>query len=191
MIVTVISAVSLSFLQNLTKPARLAEAAEQRESALKVVLPDAAKYEDEKGMVDGKKFDYFKGTDDSGNIVGYAATGQAFGYSSILQVMVGVDKGFKIVAIKVLSQKETPGLGDKVNEILSKKTIVGMIEGKKYDETGLCPWFQIQFDGKATPVKVQKDGGEIDAITGATISSRAVCKAVNQAAEKLKKALKK
>ena len=66
-----------------------------------------------------------------------------------------------------------------------------MISGKKYDEAGLRPWFQTQFDGKSTPVMVQKDGGDIDAITGATISSRAVCHAVNEAVQNLKKVLNK
>jgi len=189
-IVTLISAVSLGFLQNLTEPARVAEAKAATDSALKIVLPDAKTFKQESKDIKGKKVDYYEGLNEAGEVIGYASVAGAAGYSSIIKVMVGVDKEFKVKAIKVLSQKETPGLGDKVNEVLSKKTLVGMAMGKKYDEKGLRPWFQIQFDGKETPVMVQKDGGTIDAITGATISSRAVCHAVNEAVASLKEVLR-
>ena len=190
-IVTVISAVALTFLQNLTAPASAAEAIRVKDAALKVVLPGAETFEDETATAGEKKIDYYKGEGADGKLIGYATVGSAAGYSSILKIMVGVDKDYKIIAIKVLFQKETPGLGDKVNEVLSKKTIVGMVSGKKYNEAGLRPWFQIQFNGKSSPVMVKKDGGEIEAITGATISSRAVCHAVNEAVANLKLALKK
>lgn len=190
-IVTLISAVSLAYLQGVTESARAAEALAARDAAFSVVLPDAVDFETIKTTADGKPFEYYEGKDKDGKFVGYAATGMAMGYSSILKVMAGVDKEYKIIAIKVLSQKETPGLGDKVNEILSKNTLVGLIRGIKYDETGLRPWFQVQFNGKSTPVAVKKDGGEIDALTGATISSRAVCKAIDHAVSNLKLVLNK
>lgn len=189
-IVALISAVSLTYLNKATEPAREKLAKDTKESALKIVLPDATEFKNKSTDLDEKPFEYLEGYKD-GQLIGYVAEGRAAGYSSILEVMVGIDKGFKIVAIKVLSQKETPGLGDKVKEVLSKKTIVGLIEGKKYDEAGLRPWFQVQFDAKTVPVKVKKDGGDIEAITGATISSRAVCDAVNKAVEDIKKALEK
>ena len=190
-VVALVSAVSLTALQNVTEPQRLKIEAEIKEAALKIVLPDAEKFEDVKTEVDGKKFDYMTALGSESDIIGYVAEGRAAGYSSNIKVMVGVNKEFKIVAIKVLSQKETPGLGDKINEILSKNTIVGMIRGITYDEVGLRPWFQVQFNGKAAPVKVQKDGGNIEAITGATITSRTVCKAVDIAIANLKLALAK
>jgi len=188
LIVTLISAVSLASLEKVTKPVKERIEAKGKKAALSVVLPKATDFKSLTATVEGKPFDYMEGLS-GGEIVGYVAEAGAAGYSSIIKVMVGLDKEFKIVAIKVLSQKETPGLGDKVNEVLSKKTIVGLIQGKKYDEKGLRPWFQIQFDGKQTPVMVNKDGGKIEAITGATISSRAVCRAVNEATSKIKTAL--
>lgn len=189
-IVSLISAVSLTALKGVTEPQRIKLEASEKEASLKVVVPQAEKFEDVAGDIDGKPFNYKKAVTTDGTIIGYVSEGEAAGYSSVIKVMVGVDKEFKVLAIKVLSQKETPGLGDKINEVLSKKTLVGLIMGKKYDEEGLRPWFQVQFDGKTVPVKVQKDGGDIEVITGATISSRAVCEAVDLAISNLKLALK-
>lgn len=189
LIVTLISAVSLASLEKVTEPVKERIEAKEKKAALSVVLPKATEFKSKTATVEGKPFDYMEGLDSSGQMIGYVAEDGSAGYSSIIKVMVGLDKEFNIVAIKVVSQKETPGLGDKVNEVLSKKTIVGMVSGKKYDEKGLRPWFQVQFDGKKTPVLVKKDGGDIEAITGATISSRAVCRAVNDAVSKIKTAL--
>jgi electron transport complex protein RnfG len=188
-IVAGISAVALAFLYQAALPAKERIQAQITESAYKVVMPDAATFEDAKAEVDGAPFEYKIAKSINGEVLGYIAEGSAEGYSSKLRVMVGVKKDFTINALKVLYQKETPGLGDKVNEIISKKTWWTVITGTSPDEAGLRPWFQSQFDGKEAPVKVQKDGGTIDAITGATISSRAVCHAVNEAVEDLKQAI--
>ena len=188
LIVAVISAASLAGLWALTSKTRMAIAAKDTEAALKILFPDADSFEVKETTVGGHPFTYriAKG---GGATMGYIAEGQAMGYSSNLKVMAGVKKDFTIQGIKVLYQKETPGLGDKVDEILSKKTWGTIITGTSPDEKDPRPWFQVQFDGKKTPVKVGKDGGKIEAITGATISSRAVCNAVNEAVEKLKKAV--
>ncbi|MBU0486198.1 MAG: RnfABCDGE type electron transport complex subunit G, partial [Proteobacteria bacterium] len=187
-IVSVISAGSLAGLGALTQKGRKAIEDKETEAALKIVLPSADSFHIREASVDGHKFSYriaMKGE----NAVGYVVEGSATGYSSVIKVMVGVDSNFVIQGIKVLAQKETPGLGDKIQELLSKKTWGTVITGSSPDEPGLRPWFQVQFDGKKVPVKVDKDGGDIESITGATISSRAVCEAVNEAVERLKKAV--
>jgi electron transport complex protein RnfG len=188
-IVAVISASALAGLQHVTKPVKERIQKGITEQALKVVMPKADSFEEVDATVDGKPFAYriAKGAD--GQSVGYVAIGAAEGYSSKIKVMVGATPEFEIAAIKVLYQKETPGLGDKIEEILSKKTWGTVITGTSPDESNLRPWFQTQFDGKSVPVKVDKDGGAIEAITGATISSRAVCDAVDEAVENLKKAI--
>lgn len=81
------------------------------------------------------------------------------GYGGDVSVMAGVDKDLKLNSIKVLSHKETPGLG-------------GKIEGEDF-RGGLAGR-----DIAGTKWKVKKDGGDIDQITAATISSRAVTEAV-------------
>lgn len=188
-IVAGISASALAGLKLLTEPAKQRIQNEITQSALKVVMPEAETFEIKEATVEGQRFEYrnAKGTGDK--LLGYIVEGTAEGYSSRIRVMVGVTTDFKINAIKVLYQKETPGLGDKIEEILSKKTWGTVLTGTSPDETGLRPWFQVQFDEKEAPVKVNKDGGIIEAITGATISSRAVCDAVNSAVGKLKKAV--
>ena len=188
-IVAAIAAVALAWLYKVTLPTKLRIQAEITQSALKVVMSEAATFEDAMAEVDGAQFEYKLAKDGGGKVIGYIAEGAAEGYSSRLRIMVGVKTDFSINAIKVLYQTETPGLGDKVNELLSTKTWWTVIPGTSPVEAGLRPWFQIQFDGKETPVKVQKDGGTIDAITGATISSRAVCHAVNEAVTDLRKAV--
>ena len=94
------------------------------------------------------------------------------GYSSTIETMIGVDIKGKITGIKVLSQQETPGLGDKIEEIRPGE---------------FSPWFLQQFIGKSASenLAVTKDGGEIDAITGATISSRAVSVSIIKGLNKL------
>jgi Na+-translocating ferredoxin:NAD+ oxidoreductase subunit G len=80
------------------------------------------------------------------------------GYSSEIEMMVGIDPQGKVSGVKILSQKETPGLGADVAK----------------------PGFLDQFKGKSVKDKLAAKQ-DIDAITGATISSRAVCKGVKDA----------
>ena len=108
----------------------------------------------------------FVGTAADGTVVGYAVTGaDAGGYGGDVVLMVGFQADKKtVVCYKTLAAAETPGLGMKLN----------------------TPEFAGQFGGKdATTLKVTKDGGAIEAITAATITSRAVCRAIAAAAAKL------
>lgn len=90
------------------------------------------------------------------------------GFSDRIWLMVGFDVNKKIINISVVDQKETPGLGTKMT----------------------APEFIQQFKGKDPAVnvlKVKKDGGEIDALTAATISSRAFCDALQRACDAMNK----
>lgn len=104
-----------------------------------------------------------------GEVVGYAVrTYSEKGFSGRIGLMAGFTPEGVIFNITVLEHKETPGLGTKMAE----------------------PSFRDQFKQKnpgSKPVKVKKDGGEIDAITAATISSRAFCDAVGRAHSTLMK----
>ena len=97
---------------------------------------------------------------------GYTAEGTCKdGYGGDITLMVGFKTDKKtVISYKVLAAAETPGLGMKLK----------------------TPEFADQFTGKdGTSLKVKKDGGEIEAITSATITSRAVCKAIEDAQKKL------
>ena len=98
---------------------------------------------------------------------GYTAEGTCKdGYGGDITLMVGFKTDKKtVISYKVLTASETPGLGMKLK----------------------TPEFADQFKGKdGTSLKVKKDGGEIEAITSATITSRAVCRAIADAQSKLK-----
>ena len=84
------------------------------------------------------------------------------GYSGRIELMVGIDQDGVIRNIEVVSHLETPGLGSKIKD----KVFIDQFIGKTADD----------FD-----LRVKNDGGEVDGISGATISSRAFCEAVKQA----------
>lgn len=119
---------------------------------------------------------------EGGNVVGYA--GEVItpeGFSGDVTVMVGLNVDGSVRKVIVTRQNETPGLGTAITDRKLKKTIVDLIKGST-ELIGLPPnRFLDQYDNKkasGTVWAVVKDGGDVDAKTGATITSRAVCGAV-------------
>ncbi len=98
------------------------------------------------------------------------------GFSGEITVMVGFDRKGAISGFKVLQSSETPGLGSKADEWF-RSEIVAADKG----HTGASQKNQRTIIGTKAELKVSKDGGQIDAITGATITSRAFLGAVNRA----------
>ena len=99
-----------------------------------------------------------------GYVTGYAVESRTMdGFSGEIQVMVGFDTSGAVTGYKVLEHNETPGLGAKADEWFR-------------DPTG-----SRSIIGTDTPLKVSKDGGNVDGITAATITSRAFLDAVNRA----------
>ena len=95
---------------------------------------------------------------------GYALQVEPSGFDGTITMMVGVGTDGKVLGISVISHTETAGLG----------AVAG-------GENAKGQAFREQFVGKDGFLAVTKDGGDIDAITGATVTSRAVCKGVNAA----------
>ena len=111
--------------------------------------------------VDGTEYQYYTVSDGSG-VAGYAIISSGSGFSGAVQVMVGFYPDGKIYNTAVLAQAETPGLGAKCTE----------------------PAFRDQFrdfDPAVKKLSVTKDGGDVNAITASTITSRAFCDALNGA----------
>jgi electron transport complex protein RnfG len=101
----------------------------------------------------------------TGNELGYLFIAYGRGYSSTIQTLVAVNKLGSITGTKVLFQQETPGLGANVSNPAK---------------------FLYQFDGlSASALLLSKDGGSLDAITGSTITSRAVTNSVRDGMEAL------
>jgi electron transport complex protein RnfG len=134
-------------------------------------------------LVGNREFSYYTAyaSEGSDEILGYAFVAYGKGYSSTIETVVGMGRDGKICGIKITDQKETPGLGAKLQETASQNTLWAVMSGSAVDETGLKPWFQNQFAGlRAGDLRVVKSRAEdgILAITGATISSEAVTSSV-------------
>ena len=105
--------------------------------------------------------DYFE-VSGSGKPVGYCLNVVARGYGGPIHMLVGIDREGIIMGVRILTHSETPGIGARINEVLPGDN---------------RPWFLEQFVGKSgRTVALKKD---VDAVTGATISSNAVTSAIN------------
>jgi len=167
LLISAISALSLGTVFNLTKePIALARKAKQ-EAAIKAVLPafDELKIINVKSALETDSLQ-FNQAYVNGALVGTAInTFTNKGFGGNIKLMVGLLPDGTINNISVLEHKETPGLGDKMQK--SKSPWSAQFNGVKTDEL--------------KKLDVTKDGGEIDAITAATISSRAYVDALKRA----------
>lgn len=168
LIVTGIASTTLGFVYEFTKEPIAQAKLNKKLNAIKAVVPefdnnpDAEKYvllEEGKNSVTA-----YPATKD-GQLVGTAIeTYTMKGFSGLIKIMVGFKPDGSIHNISVLEHKETPGLGTHMSD----------------------EWFVAQYRKKnpaSDNIKVKKDGGQIDAITAATISSRAYSDAVLRAYE--------
>lgn len=172
-VITAVAGLALSAVYSVTKePIAISQKAKIN-NAIKMVIPEFETIADTVLMPqDGKDsiriHRLLKGTENSGIAV---ETYTDKGFSGRFSLMVGFAPDGSISNIEVLEHKETPGLGTKM----------------------ALPAFKDQFKGlklselPGEKLKVKKDGGSVDAITAATISSRAFCDAVNRAYETNKK----
>ena len=170
--VTAISVALLAYVNELTK-GPIAEAnAKTLNEALKEVLPSftnnpVSESDTVFNEKDGKKvvaFILYPAKKDD-KWIGTAVQSTSMAFGGELKILVGFDSEGKIYNYSLLAHVETPGLGSKAD--------VWFKEGNKGSIKGMSP-------GDA-PLKVNKDGGQIDAITASTITSRAFLNAVNAA----------
>lgn len=154
-LICLVSAGLLGFTYTITlAPICMAQLTKQ-ESAIRSVQPVF----DELKEIDTKNATVYQ-TFKDGKQVGSAVKATATGFSGELVIMVGYDIDLNIIDYSVIQQTETPGLGTKI-----------------------VFWFKDALKGrnlKDTTLTVSKDGGDIDAITAATISSRAFLRAINK-----------
>ena len=146
----------LAAVYALTAEPIAAAAAAKNEAAIKEVLPDSAVQIEEVRTVDmdGQKYEYNLAYDEQGNTVGCAINVAPVGFGGPITIKVGFDVNGVIWNTKVLSQAETPGLGAKCTESAFAEQFKG-------------------FDPAQKKLSVKKDGGDVDAITASTITSRA------------------
>ena len=136
----------------------------KNEAAIKEVLPETAVTIEEERTVQmsGETYTYNLAYDEVGNTVGCAINVSALGFGGPIVIKVGFDVNGIVWNTKVLSQAETPGLG------------------AKCVEPAFADQFR-KFDAQEKKLGVKKDGGDIDAITASTITSRAYISAIEKA----------
>ena len=159
-LICVIAAGLLAGVNVLTRPKILAQALAEEQSALKEVMPGAVKFSEVNA---GQDILYYKAFDSQDSLIGFVFKASGKGYSSVIETLAGILPDGKINAIKVVSLNETPGLGMRVTE----------------------DSFTSQFNNQDA---LNLSG--VQAIAGATISSRAVVDSVVKRAQELKELIK-
>ena len=159
LLITAVVAAALAGVNAVTAPVIAELNAAATQEAISAVLPggfdsEVADYADATGLVSK----VYQGTN------GYAVEVGPGGFDNTITMMVGVDNEGKVLGISIVSHTETAGLG----AVADADTPKGIA-------------FRDQFVGASGSVSVTKDGGTMDAITGATITSRAICVGVNAA----------
>ena len=157
LIITAVMAAALAAVNQYTAPmiAKLQE--EKTQQAIELVLPgggDEIDFTDSTGLVSTV---YASET-------GYAVEVTPVGFDNTITMMVGVDKQGQVLGISVISHTETAGLG----AVAAASTSAGES-------------FRGQFIGMSGTLAADKDGGEVDSLTGATITTRAICTGINAA----------
>ncbi len=204
LIVSAVAATSLAFVYQLTKGPIAKAKIEKDKKAVGLVVPkfdndpvtesDTIKLGERDPDSEKDKRDelIFYPAKKGEKLIGVAVkTFSDMGFTERIKIMVGFNPEGIVTGTSVLEHKETPGLGDKMqkNKTLN---IIKDDKGNAIDTT----WWSKQFlsktptfnsSGEPGNIKVKKDGGEIDAITAATITSRAFCDAVNRAYIEFKK----
>ena len=155
--ITAVVAAALAGVNSITAPAIAELNAQKTQEAIELVLPGG-----------GEEMADFPATALVSKVyagdAGYAVEVTPGGFDNTITMMVGVDAEGKVLGISIIKHTETAGLG--------AVAAAGTPAGES---------FRGQFVGASGSVSVTKDGGTMDAITGATITSRAICVGVNAA----------
>ena len=159
LLITAVVAAALAGVNAVTAPVIEELNAAKTQEAISAVLPggfdtEITDYADASGIVSK----VYQGAN------GYAVEVGPGGFDNTITMMVGIDNEGKVLGISVVNHTETAGLG----AVAAADTPKGIA-------------FREQFVGASGAVSVTKDGGTMDAITGATITSRAICVGVNAA----------
>lgn len=166
LLVTAIAGLALGSVYVVTKEPIAAAKRAKLEKALGKVLPEFENIKSKTvpGINGNDSLEFYTAYENSSDVGTAVKTYTNKGYSGHFEVMVGFTPDGIIENTAVLSHSETPGLGDKIDKSKSD--------------------WSTQFNGKNPQqytLKVKKDKGDVDAITAATISSRAFCDAVKRA----------
>jgi len=148
-VVVIISVSLLLSISSVTSPVLEMRKTVETKNTLETIFPEMSGFE-----IEDEIYVIYRDAEKAG----YAFEASGDGYSGKIEILVGLDTGFKIKGIAILLQTETPGLGARITE------------------TSFIDQFK---DMPLNEIALKSEGGGIDAITGATISSRAVVDAIH------------
>lgn len=172
-IIGIIAGGSLSLVNNWASPKILMNQKAETERAIFLVHLDGKRYEPVKNV----NFEVYKVFNQTDSSIGYSLVYAGNGFQGKIKMMIGLTVDLnKITSIEILDQSETPGLGTKILE-----------PSYKDQYNGLTPMTGIKLVKGVAP----SNSNEVQAITGATISSRAVVAIVNEGIKKLKELVDK
>ena len=169
-LIGIISGALLSELNGWAAPKIEANRKAETERAIFVVQSDATNYE----KVENVEFELYEVFDDKKKSLGFAMPYEGNGFQGNIRLIVGIDRELtNLLGLEVLEQVETPGLGTKVTEEPFTKQFVNIkVEPEISWVKGIEP----------------SNSNEIQAITGATISSKAIVRIINEGVKKLRSA---
>ncbi len=162
--ITLVCSAAVGYVNKITVEPIAKAKADNINAALALVLPEFDGSTEQEVEIDGMPITVYTATSGQ-NIVGYAVqTMTKKGFSGEFRLMVGFESDATIHGISVLEHSETPGLGSKMTD--EGNPLISSFQGKSPASMRLA---------------VKKDGGDVDALTAATISSRAYVDAVARA----------
>ena len=161
-VICLVATALLGVTNQVTAPIIEQLAIETEIKSRQVVFADAKSFGEAEILADGTSV--VAALDEAGNTIGHVVVNTAKGYGGDISVMTGVDAEGKVTGVNILSHAETAGLGAKAAEQDFRDRFIGLVNG-------------------ITVSKDKAGDNSIDAITGATITSRAVTEAVNAAIE--------
>ena len=172
-IVGLVSGTMLVFMYKYANPLILDNQRSEMEESIFKIFPKADTYD--KDIIEDNVV--FRVKEKSGKLLGYAFLAEGNGYQGVIKMMAGIEPDLEtLVGIEILESQETPGLGQEITQ------------GK----------FKAQFKGLTTSPEITyvknkspERPNEIQAVTGATVSSSAVCSILNEKIKAIKEKLKK
>jgi electron transport complex protein RnfG len=182
----------LHFVNELTRDRIAAAQRKNLADGQKLLLPAAARFSAEKTFpLNGRASVFYEAYDAAGTVIGYELDYAVQGYQSQVRVLSAVGPDGVVRGIKVLSQAETPGLGAEIETVPATKSLWQALAGlfrpaAPATAAAPLPPFQTQFANKRVAdlvVVKSKTADNIEAISGATITSAAVTKAVREPVE--------
>ncbi len=194
--ITLASGALLSSLNQWAEPRVKKHARERIDRAINSLFPGQPEYKEIAEYE--KNLPLYVCYDKTGDTLGYAFKARGTGYQGVIELIAAAAKDLShLQGIKILKQVETPGLGARITEYDASLPPRDKADSTDLNKFKFRNWFEqvkVGFAGETPPLdyvknKIPEKENHVQAITGATISSRAVVTIVNKALKKVKKTL--